>query len=91
MCYDYNRLTADIERLGNNYSFIGHTIIGESVMRRGIHCMKIGSGRRKILIAAAFHGLESITAAIAMKFLGDYSERISDGNPFFKKMRRGCS
>ena len=85
MCYDYNRLVTDIENLANNYSFIEHITIGESVMKRGIHCIKTGSGRRKILIAAAFHGLESITAALVMKFAGEYAARISDGNSFFEK------
>ena len=83
MCYDYNRLMTDIERLENNYGFIEHMTIGESVMRRGIHCLKIGSGRRKILISAAFHGLESITAALVTKFADEYAARITDGNPFF--------
>ena len=86
MCYDYNRLISDIERLKNNHSFIEHTLIGESVMKRGIHCLKIGSGRRKILITAAFHGLESITAALVMKFIGDYAAHINDGNSFFGKI-----
>ena len=85
MCYDYNRLMTDIEHLENNYNFIEHFTIGESVMKRGIHCLKIGSGRRKILISAAFHGLESITAALVMKFVEDYAARISDGNHFFGK------
>ena len=83
MCYDYNRLMADIENLQNKYSFTGHMLTGESVMKRGIHCLKIGSGRRKILISAAFHGLESITAALVMKFADDYAACIVDGKPFF--------
>ena len=85
MRYDYNRLTADIDRLTGRYSFIGHTLIGESVMRRGIHCITIGSGGRKTLIAAAFHGLESITAAAAMKFAEDYAAHITGGKRFFTR------
>ena len=85
MCYDYNLLMADIEFLENNYSFIEHTTIGKSIAGRGIHCLKIGGGTRKVLITAAFHGLESITAALVMKFIGDYAMRICDGNTFFGK------
>ena len=85
MCYDYNWLTADFEYLENNYGFIEHITIGESVMKRSIHGVKIGTGRRQVLVTAAFHGLESITAAIVMKFASDYAARISDSNPFFGK------
>ena len=82
MCYDYNRLISDIERLGH-YGFIEHITIGKSIMKRGIHGIKIGTGRRKIVIAAAFHALESITAAISMKFAEDYAVHINSGGLFF--------
>ncbi len=83
MYYDYNMLKADIDREIRKYSFAEYHLIGKSVMERDIPCLRIGAGQRITLIAAAFHGLESLTAALAMRFAGDYSEHINNGNPFF--------
>ncbi len=83
MCYDYKTLTADIDRLG--YDFIERTLIGKSVEGREINCITIGGGRRTTLIAAAFHGLESITAAAVMRFAADYAAHITSGEMFFGK------
>ncbi len=85
MCYDYDSLTADIDRLTDGYGFVGKTVIGKSVEGREIHCLTIGGGKRTTLIAASFHALETITAALAVKFAADYAAHIADGRTFFGK------
>jgi g-D-glutamyl-meso-diaminopimelate peptidase len=67
MLYDYKMLCADAEKL----SRLGAEIfsIGKSVEGRAITCVRIGGGRRRLLINGAHHGLESLTSAVIMRFL----------------------
>lgn len=77
MGYDYLQLIESINAVAKKYGFIDVFNIGKSVMGRGILCIKIGKGKKKILLAGAFHGLEFITAALLMRFTEDYAEHIS--------------
>ncbi len=83
MSYDYKRLTDDIKTLTDNFYFVDAFSIGNSVMEKPIPCLRIGNGKRKILLAGAFHGLEYLTAAFLIKFTSDYIVHITTDTPFF--------
>ena len=83
MCYDYKRLTQDIDVLMKNYNIAQGFNIGKSIMDKSIPCLKIGTGDKKILLAGAFHGLEYLTAAFLTKFVSDYIVHITTGSDFF--------
>lgn len=95
MGYDYRRLREDIDTLLCKFRFLEHSIIGYSVMKNPIHCIKIGDGDIKVFINAAHHGLEYLTSAFVMKFLKEYSSAINTGNDFFgydtKNIRRNVT
>lgn len=86
MSYDYTQLTKDIDALAENFPFIEKMNIGESVMEKPIPCLRIGTGKRAVLLAGAFHGLEYLTAAFLVKFASDYIVHIVTGADFY-----GCS
>ena len=69
--------------LTDNFHFINSFNIGESIMEKPIPCLHIGRGKRKILLAGAFHGLEYLTAAFLIKFTSDYIVHILTGSEFF--------
>ena len=52
--------------------------IGKSVEGRDIFAIKLGSGTKRIFLSGAYHGCESITAKILMRF----SRELSDGSAF---------
>ncbi len=83
MGYDYKRLRGDIDTLITKYPFVENEIIGYSVMKNPIHCIKIGDGDIKIFINCAHHGLEYLTSAFIMRFLSEYSAAIQMGASFF--------
>lgn len=56
MCYDYARMLKDIEMLTDNYNIIERFSIGKSVMQKDIPCLKIGKGKKKLLLSGAYHG-----------------------------------
>ena len=48
--------------------------IGKSVRGREISCLSLGSGRKSVLFVGVHHGMERITAALALKFARDIAE-----------------
>ena len=83
MGYDYRKLREDIDILLCKYRFLECEIIGYSVMKNPIHCIKIGDGDIKVFINAAHHGLEYLTSAFVMKFLKEYASAINSKCDFF--------
>lgn len=83
MGYDYRQLREDIDTLLCKHRFFEHSIIGYSLMKAPIHCIKVGDGDIKIFINCAHHGLEYLTSAFIMRFLKEYAETINSGNLFF--------
>lgn len=83
MGYDYKTLVSDINALTAKYGFVEQFPIGKSVMGRGIHCLKTGNGKKKLLLAGAYHGLEYLTAAVLIRFIEKYAENCSDLTPFY--------
>lgn len=83
MGYDYLEMSEDIRRILNDYNLISKFSIGKSIMRRDILCLKIGRGKKKILLSGAYHGLEYLTSAVLMRFLADYACHVTTGSDFF--------
>lgn len=75
--YDYVKMCTDAEKSCAEYPFAELFYIGESVMGKPIYCIKIGTGRKKLFINAAHHGLEYLTSALIMNFLFEYASAIS--------------
>lgn len=69
--YGYESLSSEMNRLGKIYPFLQITCIGESVMGRRIHALRIGDGSKEIHFNAAMHANEWITAPLLMQFVED--------------------
>lgn len=67
MTYDYIYISEKIHSFKNIFP------IGRTIENRLIHCISIGKGEKSAVFAAAFHGLEYLTAAALLKFAEDYS------------------
>jgi g-D-glutamyl-meso-diaminopimelate peptidase len=65
------------EHLLAKHPDISGTVIARSILSRPIEAYHVGTGRRYILLAAAHHALESITANFAFAFI-DYLMSKSD-------------
>ena len=83
MGYDYEELRSDAAQLAARFENAEFFSIGESVMEHKIYCIKIGTGKRKLFVNGAHHGLEYLTSAFIMKFLFEYAECIQSGREFF--------
>ena len=83
MSYDYKNFLKDTESLLEEFPFVEREIIGKSVMKKPIYCIKIGSGEKKLFINGAHHGLEYLTSAFIMKFLREFADAVSKNTDFF--------
>lgn len=72
MCYDYERLMSDINKLKD--SGIEIYTAGQSLMGKDIPYFKMGEGRKKLFLSGAYHGLEYLTAAFLMRFAVEYKK-----------------
>ncbi|MDP4097767.1 M14 family metallocarboxypeptidase [Paenibacillus sp. P96] len=77
--YRYEHLIEDIGHLREKYNFVKVTCIGKSVMERTIPCVELGEGKHKIVVNAAMHANEWITAPCVLRFLECYAAAIADG------------
>lgn len=68
MKYDYRYITEVIPQFENTF------VIGRTVMNRMLHCISIGSGERTAVFAAAFHGLEYLTAPSLISFAREFTD-----------------
>ena len=83
MGYDYNMMLKDCNSLAKRFCFVDLFCIGESVMEKKIQCVRIGNGSKKLFINGAHHGLEYLTSAFILKFLGDYAAAYNTKSHFF--------
>jgi len=83
MGYDYSNLVRDAQNLIKAHKCMELFSIGESVMEKKLLCIKAGSGKRKLFINGAHHGLEYLTAAFIMKFLAEYAECMENNGEMF--------
>lgn len=70
--YDYETLLKDLASLNEIYPFIQCTSIGQSVMGKPLHHIRIGKGKKKIHWNGSFHANEWITSAVIMNLINDY-------------------
>ncbi|QHS23517.1 hypothetical protein GWK91_11345 [Virgibacillus sp. MSP4-1] len=73
--YSYDQMVKDIRKLEASYQgLISTDVIGQSVLGRDIHLVKVGTGDKKITINAAHHAREWITTNLVMKQIDEYSQ-----------------
>lgn len=70
--YDSKWLDATIANMKKTYPFISIGSIGNSVLGKPIHEIKIGKGTKKIHMNASFHANEWITTMTLMSLLNSY-------------------
>ncbi len=73
---DYSVLRREIYALIGKYPFLSLARIGKSFMGKELLALRLGKCKRYVLIAAAFHGKERITSAIALRFVEDLCNSI---------------
>ena len=72
--YTYERLQEDLKTLKNKYSFLQIEKIGESVQKRAIQSVRIGTGQNEVMYSGSIHANEYITTNILMKFIEDFCD-----------------
>lgn len=77
--HDYGTLRQELYALVGKYPFIHLERLGKTVMGREILALEIGKRPAYTLYAAAFHGKERITAAVALRFAERICEAITVG------------
>ncbi|SER79110.1 g-D-glutamyl-meso-diaminopimelate peptidase [Gracilibacillus ureilyticus] len=73
--YRYKQLVKDSELLTRRYECLKKAVIGYSVQGRELIALKLGSGKRKIMLNGAHHAREWLTTALLMNMVEDYCER----------------
>lgn len=67
--------------LRGRYGFLDVAPIGRSVLGKDIPGILLGSGRKRIVYAAAFHGQEWITSLILLRLCEDICRSLQTGRP----------
>ncbi len=81
MDYDYLSYKKAIRLLCEKYPFLMSDVIGKSVGGRDIISLKIGRSEEYVLLCAAFHGSEHITANLLLKFTENLCSSLAEGTP----------
>lgn len=76
--YTYRTLCEDMLTLKTQFPFLQMGSIGKSLCGRTLYRTEIGTGRDAVLFAAAFHGMERITAALLVQFFTALSRAFRD-------------
>lgn len=77
--HDYATVSNEFYALLGRYPFVRHACIGKSTMGRQIHALQIGRRKEYVLFAAAFHGTERITSAVALRFAQQVCDAVVKG------------
>lgn len=72
-----------ITGLKKRYPFIQTGSIGQSVMGKPLHYLKMGVGQNQVFYNASHHANEWITTPLLMKYLENYAHAFSIGNSIF--------
>ena len=72
--YTYEHLQEDLKKLKDKYSFLQIETIGESVQKRAIQSVRIGTGQNEVMYSASIHANEYITTNVLMKFIEDFCD-----------------
>lgn len=62
--------------LRGRYAFLDTVPVGRSVLGKEIMGLMVGSGRERVLYAAAFHGQEWITSLVLLRLCEDICETL---------------
>ena len=62
--------------LRGRYAFLDAVPVGRSVLGKEIMGLMVGSGRERVLYAAAFHGQEWITSLVLLRLCEDICETL---------------
>ncbi len=76
---DHGTVNQLLSSLCTRYRFFGTAPIGCSVLGRPIRCLTFGNGPQRVLMAAAFHGQEWLTALICLRLCEEIGESLRTG------------
>lgn len=79
--FDYDKLINELAEI--NPIATERFSAGKTVMGREIPCIRIGRGKRSMVVNGAHHGLEYITSAFLTEFIKKYSECLIKGENLF--------
>lgn len=74
-----------ITQICSAYPFVKNEIIGFSHCRRKINALTVGSEENRVLFCAAFHGMESITTLILLKFFESCCQSVVNDSVLYKE------
>ena len=77
--FSYASAMAALRSLQRRYAFIACRPIGTTEYGRELTHVRIGCGRRRVLLTAAHHANEWITALVLLAFLEDYAAAFAAG------------
>lgn len=78
---DYGTVSGIITALCGRYPFLNAAPIGSSVLGRHIWGLTLGSGKERVLMAAAFHGQEWMTALLCLRLCEELCESLHRDKP----------
>lgn len=78
---DHGTVSQLISSLCGRYRFFGAVPIGHSVLGRPIAGLIFGNSSQRVLMAAAFHGQEWITALVCLRLCEEIGESLRTGKP----------
>lgn len=86
--YTYSIMEMNLSAFRVVYPFLQFGTIGNSVLNRPIHYIKIGNGQKQVLYNASIHANEWITSVLLMKFIEKFSRAYAaDDNIFGYRAR----
>ncbi|MFP7295653.1 M14 family zinc carboxypeptidase [Neobacillus niacini] len=71
--YTYENMTNDLERINQEYGGLKVKKIGETHFGKDIYAIRLGKGKKNIVLIGAHHGREWITSMLLMKKLEVYA------------------
>ncbi len=89
---DYGTVSGLVKALVSRYPFLYTAPIGKSVMGRSLHGITLGSGSHRVLMAAAFHGQEWLTALVCLRLCEELCRSLDKDTPLAEwNVRRAMS
>lgn len=76
---DYGTTCGMVGALSARYPFLCVAPIGQSVLGRNLLGMNVGSGRERVLMAAAFHGQEWLTTWVCLRLCEELCQAVDRG------------
>lgn len=68
---DYITMQQSVFQLKKQFPAVKVDVLGRTVLGRSLYRLRLGNGNRKILLAAAFHGMEHMTADLLLRYGAD--------------------